>query len=667
MTAKTGRTSPTYPSLCYAVMKGLYLGTSSYVKPIAFIVQRCPDPFGQGASVAQINNASDGADSNPVLAVYDAMTNPAYGLGIPAAKFDVNVWKAAAQTCATEGLGISMQFDSQSTADNLIGEILRHCDGVIYTDPSTGLWEIVLARGGYDPTTLPVLTVDNVIDTPDYSRGSWSETSNQIQIRYLDRASNFSTRTAQAQDTANIAVTGEVRNQAIDFNGLARASTAALVATRVLKTMSYPLSKLTVTTNRTAWSWRPGGLFKFTWLPLGINNQVFRITRISYGEILNGKITIDAVEDIFGISSVAYDPPPSSGWISPIGAPQAAAAQMLVEVPYHIVYWAESLTMGIYAMAFCARGDSTSKSFEIWLNEGSGDFLSHQIYAFTPVGQLKDTYSAGTLANDATGFVLDLPGQIDLLNLASVSSADQGQGVNLLMIDLEIMSWKTVTANSDGTYTIAGIMRGVMDTVPQTHAAGAHAWFFSEGVGETKTNPYASDLTVSAKLLPINDVGEYPLTSASSTSVTTASRYAKPYPPGCLQEQGQSYGTRFSSVVGDFTVSWKSRNRLTQAAAGTMTLQDAADIAGEAGQTFTVRIFLNSSLIRTVTGITTPENYTYTAAQRVADDPDGSKTVTIKISSVIGGLESFLPNSTEAFTMTGFGMDFGNFFGGKHA
>jgi hypothetical protein len=91
------------------------------------------------------------------------------------------------------------------------------------------------------------------------------------------------------------------------------------------------------------------------------------------------------------------------------------------------------------------------------------------------------------------------------------------------------------------------------------------------------------------------------------------------------------------------------------------------DIAGEAGQTFTVRIYLNGVLIRTVTGITSPESYTYTAAQRVADDPDGSKTVTITIASVVGGLESFYPNSTEAFTMTGFGMDFGNFFGGLQA
>jgi hypothetical protein len=39
----------------------------------------------------------------------------------------------------------------------------------------------------------------------------------------------------------------------------------------------------------------------------------------------------------------------------------------------------------------------------------------------------------------------------------------------------------------------------------------------------------------------------------------------------------------------------------------------------------------------------------------------------MKISSIVGGLESYYPNSTEAVTMTGFGMDFGNFFGGLQA
>jgi hypothetical protein len=150
--------------------------------------------------------------------------------------------------------------------------------------------------------------------------------------------------------------------------------------------------------------------------------------------------------------------------------------------------------------------------------------------------------------------------------------------------------------------------------------------------------------------------------------VTTASRYLKPYPPGDLTEQGAAYGTRYSTVVGDFTVAWKSRNRLTQTAAGPLIAQDNNDIAGEAGQTFTVRIYLNGVLVRTVTGITSPENYAYTGAQRVADDPDGTKTVTITVNSVVGGLESYFPNSTEvAVTMTGFGMCFGNFFGGFQA
>jgi hypothetical protein len=106
-------------------MKQLYLGTSSYVKPIAFIVQRCPDPFHQGASVAQINSTAAGADANPALMIYDLMTSTTYGLGIPAAKFDAAVWQSAASMLATEKFGLSMQFDSQSSRAETEGLLKR--------------------------------------------------------------------------------------------------------------------------------------------------------------------------------------------------------------------------------------------------------------------------------------------------------------------------------------------------------------------------------------------------------------------------------------------------------------------------------------------------------------------------------------------------------------
>ncbi len=625
---------------------------------MAFVVRRCPDGLGLGPSIANING-----DANPALAIYDALTNVDWGMGIPPARIDPVSFTAAATTLATEGLGVSMQFDTQETANNLIGEILRHADGLLYTDPATGLWTLKLARADYTASTLPILTVDNVELVRGYSRGSWQETTNSIAVIFLSRLNNFNQRVVRAYDPANISVTNEVRPQTIAFLGISNEAAAGLIATRMLKTLTYPLAKITLEVNRVAWNFRPGGVFKLTWVPLGIANQIFRITRIAYGELIDGKITIDAVEDIFGIEDTAFVAPPVSGWANPLGAPLAPVAEELVEAPYHMIA-AAGIPAGIYALALCARGDGTSKSFEVWLNEGAGDFLSNEIFGFTPIGLLAAIYPAATPATDPTGFSLTVAGEVDLTFLTSASSAaDLPNGANLLLIDQEIMSWQTVTPNADGTFTISGIMRGVMDTVPMDHASGATVWFFTDGAGLAKTIPYAADTTVEAKLLPKNNFGTFPITSASYITLATNSRFARPYPPGDLCMQSLSYGARYSKVYGGLTVTWKSRNRLTQTAAGTLIKQDAADITAEAGTTYTAKVLLNGTLVRTVTGISA-ETWTYTGEMRVADDPDGTKLVTIEIFANANSLDSFMPNAIPNVLMTGFGENFGNFFGG---
>lgn len=649
--------TPAYQGICQAVFKQLYVGISSYLKPMAFIVRRCPDGLGLGSSIANISGDANGAEM-----IYDLLTSTDYGMSVPASRIDAaGSFTTAANTLASEGLGISMQFDTQGTADNLISEILRHIDGILYTNPATGLWTLKLARADYDPSTLPVFDVDNVLETVDFSRGSWEETTNLVGINFTSAADNFDQRIVRAYDAGNIQITQEVRPQTIEFAGITKEAAASLVAMRVLKTLTYPLAKIKIVVNRAGWSLRPAGCFKLTWTPLGIENEIFRITRIGYGTLTDGKVTIEAVEDIFGINESAFVAPPVSGWVNPLGAPAAPAAQELVEAPYHMLAIA-GMAEGIYSLALCARGDGTSKSFEAWLNEGSGFFLGNEIFGFAPIGALSALYPAGTPATDPTGFTLTATGEVDLDLLASATAADLPNGLNLLLIDQEIMSWETVTANADGSYTISGVIRGVMDTVPADHASGATAWFFSNGSGLAKLVPYPSDTTVDAKLLPKNAFGELPITSATAITLATNSRYARPYPPGNLCMQGASYGTRYANVTGDLAITWSSRNRLTQTAAGTLVAQNSGDIAGETGQTFTVETFLGASLIRTQTGLSS-ESFTYTALQRQADGTDGTQAVTLKVFSNANSLNSFMPNALTT-KMTGFGFDFGQVFGG---
>ncbi len=662
--------APSYRNLCYAVMEQLYWGTSNYLKPMAFVVRRCPDPLSQGAGVANISG-----DANGALAIYDILSNVDYGLGIPTARIDPVSFSAAAVTLSSEGLGISMQFDTQASADQLIGEVLRHVDGVLYTDPQTGLWSITLARGGYDPTTLPTLTVDSVLETPDFSRGSWRETTNLVNIRYSSRAANFADRSIRAYDPANIAVTNEVRPQTIDFKGLSNATSSALVAMRVLKTLTYPLSKLKLKANRSAWQFRPGGVFRFTWVPLGIINEVFRITRIGYGELTDGKISIDAVEDIFGINSVAFVSPPSSGWVNPIGTPLANTYEQLVEVPNHLL--ALSGLSGRNVMSMAAKNPLTGATgYAIWRDDGTGYFDTNLFGNFCPVGILSADYPVATLANDPTGFTLSASGGIDLILLAACTAADFLQGVNLCMIDGEIMAWQTPTLNADGTYTISPVLRGLMDTVPALHTAGAKVWFFSIGSGLLNSGSFPSDRTINAKLLPTNSSGTLPIGSATAESVTTNSRVGRPYPPGNLRMQGLPYGSRYKTITGNLVLTFSARNRDTEAGLTPLTLQTAGDDSIPFSEAFLFTIY------RFVGGFAPPGNqsttvppgasFTYTAAQRIVDSGlPGIATVKIFGAQNLPGPPPVLLESLQwqqvDVTFTGFGILFGQYFGGLNS
>jgi hypothetical protein len=489
----TKRVSPAYRGVCYAVLEGstkggFYIGSSSSPQALSFVLRRLPDPFGWGKADARVNLAGD---ANPALWIYEIMTDQSNGLGILPTDVNASSFQTAANTLKNEGLGVSMQIDTQGKADQIIGEILRHIDGVVWIDPITGLWNITLARADYDPDAILELTVDDILDTPQFARGSWSETTNQVCIRYLDRGQNFNPESVQVQDTANIAFSEEVRTQTIDFNGLSNRANAMLVAIRVLRTLAYPISKVTFQTTRKAWNLRIGSVFKWTWLPLGIDGVVYRVTRIAFGEVTDGKITIDAVEDIFGLSFAVYDPPPDSGWVDPggtlNGTPAPPAFERLEEAPYGL-----SANVGIYVMTLVARADLTESSYQVWQDLGNGYTETAEIGSFTPLGLLEGAYSAATPARDSTGLTLQAGG-IDLNLLEATDVGGLFGGANLALIDEELVAFRTVTANIDGTITLGDVIRGCYDTVPVDHASGAQVYILSLGAGFTQQVGYGGD------------------------------------------------------------------------------------------------------------------------------------------------------------------------------
>ena len=218
-----------------------------------------------------------------------------------------------------------------------------------------------------------------------------------------------------------------------------------------------------------------------------------------------------------------------------------------MEVPYGMLASPQRLVVML-----AARGDGLSFSCDIDSSTGGALALTNSDEPFVPVGYLAGAYPAKAGPEDSTGFVL--ASGVDLDTLASGVS-------NLFLIDDEVLSFTTVTDNLDGTFSVAGVARGLLDTLPGDHAPGALVWFFGDGAAYVKAGTYPADVTVTAKALPSNSYGTTDPARVASVSLTTVSRAQLPYPPGDVLVNGVWYPV---SILGDADFTWLDRHRVNQ-------------------------------------------------------------------------------------------------------
>lgn len=659
MEAQLSTTLPRYDGLFRIVQERFYVGTSTYLKSFAVEAERYPNGLGLTGGKNRIVN-----DANIACIIYEILTDPYWGVGdtgagggIRVADIDLASLRAVGNTIYDEGLGVSVIKDTAVPAFDFINELLQYIDCVMFTDPRTGLITFSLIRGGYDVTTIPLFD-ESIYESIKFTRGSWSETTNTLKISYTDRNQVYTTRSVQVQDLANVqARDGEVVVRESDKSGFTEPAAVNWYANRAIKSAAYPVAKVDLVVNRTAWGVKLGDPFRLSSEALGFAEALFRVIRVDYSEVGENRIAISAVEDVFNLTSSAFLPPPGSSWVDPVTAPQPLAYQDMFETPYALVAADQRYisTTGVSASGLDLGYDlyEDRAGGTAYVNTGSNA-------GYTPVGVLTADYSQATAALDTVGFIVSAGKRLD--ELASLTTDDDlYAGNNIARIKSaageEIIAWKTIVDNGDGTYTIKNILRAVFDTVQLTHAAGALVWFISENLGQLSDTAYSSNGTVTAKLPTRGPLEILDLSLAVPLSLALTGRALKPYPPGNVKVNAISYPT---TIYGDASTSWALRNRVADSTAGRLIRQDAASTTTTPEGTITVEVRVGGTLKRTQTLATTP--YAYTAAMRAADSTNGTLTVSIRVIPVNGALTG---NYQErVFTMTGLGMVLGQYLGG---
>lgn len=600
---------PAWRHVCYACLDQMYLGTTPYIEEIAFVVRRCPNSLGLTGGDENIDG-----DANPAAMIYELLTRAPgqNGLGLGAGFIDVTSFREIGEALADEEMGLSMMQDSATPARDLILEVLRHIDGVIYVEPTTGLIKMGLIREDYVVEELPVLNEDNCTVT-DYGRASWGEVKNQVRVSYIDRADGFVEKTVQAQDLAALEATGgEISTQDFDYRGFSNAAAAQQAAARGLMAVSYPLAALQINADRIGWSFRPGSVFVLDWPKLGISGMICRLFRMGCGELISGMIPLEAAEDIFAISWTGYTEPGSSGWVDPAGEVPELTDQDALLAPYEAVKTLSPPAGGIQrAVVMAARGTpGISKGF-VPLVGGEGERFPF----FTPSGTIV-TAAVNELSTTVT---IAMGPDCDLV--ADVNDPDYAAGANLAWIYggtdpgssttlEEWIAFRTINVVGDNL-TLQILARGCLDTAPTSFAIGKRLWFASYGNAVINVNGAGS---TQITFQPYNNLGPLDIGDCEISTVTAISprRANRVYCPTDVKFNAQSYP---SSISGELTVSWEHRNRLDE-----WSYADSGETTDpEAGTEYDVLVYGEShTLVHTEVGIT-GKTWTYLEATEIAE------------------------------------------------
>jgi len=579
-----------------------YIGTQATMQPLSFVLSRYPDGLGLGA------NRLIGDDLNPAEIIYSLLTDQWGGLGLAAAEVEKSSFTAVGTTLKAESNGASLIVSNQNDATGVLEEILTQVDGILFQDPATGKINMRLVREDYVIGTLPVFDETNVESVDSFSRSSWSETSNQIRLIYNSRAKRYSEATAIAQDGASISAQGRVNSAELNYPAVTTEALATALATRELAYRSVPMFRATLRVTRAASALRPGDPFVFSWARFGLSQVVMRVQRFDFGELINGSVVLDCVQDKFAVAATVYAEPPGG-----LDDPGEITALDIVkynvfEAPYHLLQlpWVQFPIVAdssyIWALARDPSNQHDGFDFVTSLDNFVEDIVTQLDSAFFLLSAELMTAVHRTQAQDdgiLTKIVVQAPypnGDI----FGTQSAADIRTAKGLFIMNGEIMGYESRTDNGNGTYDLNLVHRALLDTTFQDHAVGDAVFFLNETTNlSSYTN--ADTGTLYYQLLSFTATQAQVLGDFPTQQLVRNQRYDRPLPPDLMEVEGLRAPIEVLSVTDVDITAYLERNRVTPEEV--VLLADSADTP-EASTTYTARLYLDGTLLATSTSLT---------------------------------------------------------------
>lgn len=632
-----------YGGFCHIVFQHVYVGNSTNITPFFFELQLFTNTLGipDGKHISK-----NTWDINPVEAIFFLITSQWGGGGLSRSLVNIpNFIEAAVQVWA-EDSGISLNLDSSNQVKDIIQEILRAIAGIMYQDPITGLINITLVRRNYDIPTLPFFDETNVLEITSFAQQTWTQTFNQMHVKFKDRSNLYADGMAEHSDFANIVQQGRIVNIDLSMPLVYDGLFAARIAARELANFAVPLYQVDLVLNRKADILRPGDVFVFNWTERGIVDLVLRVQKVKLGTLADGKITVSAMQDVFSAENDIYSPSIPSQHIVIIKAPASILTREVLEAPLWLAQIWSGLTLAKSQGMLVAFAKNPSSNSLNWSGYASFDnfvnfFTEIDEVPFSSNATLQGNYNPsnpGTNYDTTIGMTVVLD---DPTLLRNVTDFDLRTGSNMFILNKEFMNYTSFVDHGDGTYTLQGIRRALLDTAPVNHPAGSVVWFLNLSSSLAVNGFINTGTTVYFKQIDLTADGQYPFISQPADTLVLNQRTDRPLRPAQIQANGSSAP---GLIVDDHVVlTWRERLRT----AHTLFWEDDTTQTPEAGQSYVVRATENGGshfLEFPVSGTTLTYHFR-----------SGGTTVQFDVYSVLGGLRSLTTSSmTVAFTDVSF-------------
>lgn len=610
-------------------MRGIGIGTIGSLASFDNSEEGVPiiagDNAGEAAAVilAALRISTSRRGMNPAHIIYQALTDPDWGMGYPPELIDDANFAQAANTLHGEGFGLNLKWVNQSSVRAFTQTVADHASLNYGQSRQTGKFEIQLLRQDYIEAELPVFTKKNC-RVVSYQRPAMTDTVNEIIVEYVDIATGKDASTAPLQNLANIMAQGRIVSQKLSFPGLPTNDLATRVGMRELQARSTPLWKMKLEFQRgAATNLKSGKPFVVDLLdtPVGVR-IVMRAVEINLGTTVDAMIVADCVEDVFGMPVATYVGTPPDSPEPPDTSPKPAISTVF-EVPYRELIQAlgapaaNALPLDAgYIGAVAVRPPGVPMNFSLLTRMGASDFVESGVGDFAPA------FVVSAIVPREIG-----PSVVPYGSASSVSNAEIGDAAWLgTGPDAELVRIDAIDPLA-GTITLG---RGCGDTLPREWPVGTRIWVFDD-FNTYDPEQYVATEVVDAKILTNSTGGQEDPAGVAVQSLTIAGRPARPYLPAGLLVNAMYFPT---IPVASISLTWSNRDRLTQA--DMLVDQSAGNIGPEAGVTYSLTVEDDApTVVFSVDGLTGSSYVVPTGSI-----PFSSDVATVRLWAVRDGLRS---------------------------